>query len=68
MVKLFANNGDPDQTPHSTASGNAVLVCTVCQLPVYGSPVFNGLIEIVSVPYTKCSYYQTIKFHEVKFL
>ena len=40
MAKLFANSGDPDQTPYSAASD---LVCTVCQLPFYGSPGYNGL-------------------------
>ena len=33
MAKLFANSGDPDQ----------IWVCTVCQVPFYGSPNYNGL-------------------------
>ena len=40
MVELFANCGDPDQTPRSAAS-DLGLHCL--QLPVSGSPVFNGL-------------------------
>ena len=38
MAKLFANSGDPDQT-----SAALIWQCTVCQLPSYGSPVYNGL-------------------------
>ena len=38
MAKLFANSGDPDQTPHSAAS-DLGLHC----LPFYGSPDYNGL-------------------------
>ena len=33
MAKLFANSGDPDQTP---PSADLIWVCTVCQLPFYG--------------------------------
>ena len=40
MAKLFANNGDPDQTPRSAAS---YLGLHFCQLPFYGSPDYNGL-------------------------
>ena len=42
MVKLFANNGDPDQIPHSVAS-DLGLHC----LPIlfWGSPDYNGLID-----------------------
>ena len=35
MAKLFANSGDPDQTPRSVASD--------MRLPFYGSPDYNGL-------------------------
>ena len=41
MAKLFANSRDPDQTSRSVASD--LWVCTVCQLPFYGSPDYNGL-------------------------
>ena len=40
MAKLFENSGDPDQMQHSAASDR---VCTVCQLPFYGSPDYSGL-------------------------
>ena len=40
MAKLFANSGDPDQTPRFAASD---LVCIFCQLPFYGSPDYIGL-------------------------
>ena len=40
MAKLFANSGDPDQTPHLR---RLTWVCTVCQLPFYGSSEYNGL-------------------------
>ena len=45
MAKLFANSGDPDQMPHSAASRmrRLIWVCTVCHLPFYGSPDYNGL-------------------------
>ena len=60
MVELFANSGDPDQTPRSAASDlglhylqvtrlevaslrRLIWVCTICKLPVWRSPVFNGL-------------------------
>ena len=42
MVELFAKSGDPNQMPHSAASD---WVCTVCQLPFYGSPDYNGLMH-----------------------
>ena len=32
MAELFANSGDPDQTPRSAA---LIWVCTVCQLPFW---------------------------------
>ena len=38
MFELFANSGDPDQTPR------LIWVCTVCQLPIKGFPVYNVLI------------------------
>ena len=38
MAKLFATSGDPDQTRR------LIWVCTVCQLPFYGSPNYNGLM------------------------
>ena len=49
MVELhvFANSGNPDQTPRFAASD---LGCTVCQLPVYGSPVLNGLKPSLGQP------------------
>ena len=40
MAKLFANSGDPDQT---LILRRLIWVCTVCQLPFYGSPNYNGL-------------------------
>ena len=40
MGKLFANNGDPDQTPRSVASDQ---VCIVGQLPIKVYPDYNGL-------------------------
>ena len=40
MDKLFANTGDPDQIPHLQL---LIWVCTVCQLPFYGSPDYSGL-------------------------
>ena len=40
MTKLFANSGDPDQMLRSVASD----LVTVCQLPFYGSPDYNGLM------------------------
>ena len=46
MAKLFANSGDPDQTPHSAAS-DLGLHC----LPIiffYGSPDYNGLNPLVT--------------------
>ena len=36
-AKLIANSGDPD---HSAASDQGL---TVCQVPFYGSPDYNGL-------------------------
>ena len=39
MAKLFANSGDPDQTPCSAASDLGLL----CQLPFHGFPDYNGL-------------------------
>ena len=42
MAKLFANSGDPDQT---RVLRRLNWVCTVCQLPFYGSPDYNGLIN-----------------------
>ena len=39
MVELFANSGHPDQ---SRVLRRFILVCIVCQLPVKGSPVYNG--------------------------
>ena len=44
MAKLFANSGDPDQTPRSAASD---LVCTVCQSPFQGSSDYNGLKQLL---------------------
>ena len=52
MVELFANSGDPDQTPRSAASDlgrvlrRLIWVCTVCQLPFYGLSDNNGLISL----------------------
>ena len=40
MVELFSNSGGPDQTPRSAASDLGLHCWPV---PVYGSPVFNGL-------------------------
>ena len=40
MAKLFANRGDPDQTPRSAAS-DLGLHCL--QLSFYGSPDYNRL-------------------------
>ena len=40
-VELSANSGEPDQM---TCSAHLIWVCTVCQLPVKGSPVFNRLM------------------------
>ena len=39
-TKLLANSGDPDQMQHSAG---LIWVCTVCQLPFYKSPDYNGL-------------------------
>ena len=40
MAKLFANNGDPDQTPRSVAF-DLGLHCL--PITLYGSPDYNGL-------------------------
>ena len=40
MAKLFANSEDSDQMLHSAASDLGI---TVCQLPFYRSPDYNGL-------------------------
>ena len=40
MVELFANSGDPDQTPHSAAS-DLYLHC----LPNTLSPDYNGFVS-----------------------
>ena len=40
MAKLFANSGDPDETPHSAAS-DLGLHCF--QITLLGSPDYNGL-------------------------
>ena len=45
MVELFANSGDPDQTPHSAMSDLGLHCLPVTDL---GSPVFNGLKPIAS--------------------
>ena len=50
MVKLFANSGDPDQTPRSVASDLGLH----CQLPFYGSPDYNGLKELGSFSNILC--------------
>ena len=39
MVELFANSGDPDQTPRSAASDLGLHFLPVTRL---GSPVFSG--------------------------
>ena len=41
MVQLFANSGDPDLKPRSSASDLGLHCLQVTRL---GSPVFNGLI------------------------
>ena len=41
MAKLFANSGDPVQTPRSVAS-DLGLHC-LQKLPFYGSPGYNGV-------------------------
>ena len=46
MVKLFANSGDADQTPHSVAS-DLGLHCLPITL-FYGSPDYNGLSKLVA--------------------
>ena len=43
MAKIFANSGDPDQTH---VLWRLIWVCTVCQVPFYGSPEYNGLIVL----------------------
>ena len=40
MVELFANSGDPDQTPHSAASDLGLHCLPITHL---GSPDYNGL-------------------------
>ena len=40
MAKLFANSRDPDQMLHMQ---HLIWVCTVCQLPFYEFPDYNGL-------------------------
>ena len=40
MIKLFANSGNPDQTPHSAASDLGLHCLLVTPL---GSPVFNWI-------------------------
>ena len=42
MAKLFANSGDPDQTPRSAAS-DLGLHCL--SITLYGSTDYNGLAE-----------------------
>ena len=37
-IRVQQDSGDPDQMPR------LIWVCTVCQLPFYGSPDYNGLI------------------------
>ena len=43
MVELFANNGDPDQTPQNAASDLSTLLA---KYPFMGSRVFNGLFHL----------------------
>ena len=43
MAKLFANSGDPDQTPHSAASDKGLHCLPIILLWV---PNYNGLISI----------------------
>ena len=43
MAKLFANSGDPDQTPHSAASD---LGLHRLPSPLLQSPDYNGLMHI----------------------
>ena len=40
MAKLLANSGDPDRILR-----HLIRICTVCQLPFYSSPDYNGLIH-----------------------
>ena len=40
MVNIFANSGDPDQTPRSAVSDLGLHCFPVTRL---GAPVFNGL-------------------------
>ena len=49
MAKLFANSGDPDQMLRVLR--RLIWVCTVCQLPFYGSPNYSGLILNKSIYY-----------------
>ena len=44
MAKLFANIGDPDQTPHSDLMWHLIWVCSVCQVPFYRFADYNGLM------------------------
>ena len=41
MAKLFANSEDPDQMLRSAAYDLGLQ--SVCQIPFYGSPDYNGL-------------------------
>ena len=66
MVELFANSGDwSDAAFCGVWSG----VCTVCQLPVKGSPVFSGLSIVKSIKgiYSGTSIIQSPKDQTVLF-
>ena len=62
MAKLYANRGDPDQTPHSAAS-DLGLHCY--QLPFYGYPDYNRLIYRINYFFSTDFFFYFMKQEEV---
>ena len=50
MVEIFANSGDPDQTPHSAASDLGLHCLPVTRLGVSSLPWVNRLDNLIK-PY-----------------
>ena len=50
MAKLFANSGDPEWVETvERRMWHLIWVCTVCQLPFYKFPDYNGLIKLLNM-------------------
>ena len=49
MAKLFANSGDPDQTPHSAASDLGLHCLPITRLRVSRLQWVNSLVNTVEV-------------------